>query len=60
LEFLKECDNKNLIFCNYCKKNSPEMHLEVCSTCITTVYCDHLCQRNDWNEHKKVCNKIVL
>ncbi|KAF2870275.1 hypothetical protein BDV95DRAFT_595804 [Massariosphaeria phaeospora] len=27
-----------------------------CSRCKTTFYCSRICQRTDWNSHKKLCS----
>lgn len=41
--------------CENCDKFSLQMMR--CSVCKKAYYCNQECQRKDWQEHKKVCNK---
>jgi hypothetical protein len=53
---MKEYDDRNLLSCDYCN-NKSDLNLELCSKCMSCLYCNQECQRNHWSEHKKVCKK---
>jgi ankyrin repeat protein len=55
ISIYREFDDRNLIFCSYCRKNNPEYYLFMCGGCYSRLYCNQECQRNDWSEHKKRC-----
>lgn len=49
-----------------CKKCNKEDASEKCGHCKTVCYCDKLCQKEDWSDHKNICklynkpvNKII-
>jgi len=42
--------------CTTCKKVS--ITLKRCSRCRHARYCSVKCQRKDWHQHKKGCNKV--
>jgi hypothetical protein len=37
-----------------------KLHLLKCSKCEGAYYCSTKCQKEDWNEHKKICNDTKL
>ncbi|ESK82379.1 hypothetical protein Moror_12196 [Moniliophthora roreri MCA 2997] len=38
----------------------PTQRVKLCSGCLTTVYCSHLCQKIDWKAgHRETCKDIV-
>lgn len=41
--------------CRVCAKTVE--HLKKCSVCRAVSYCSVDCQKVDWNQHKKVCQK---
>lgn len=43
------------IRCNYCEATNND--LLKCGACVSTFYCNIICQRNDWNNHTIYCNK---
>lgn len=43
--------------CNFCHKKENNMTLLRCSKCKLVFYCDEVCQKMDWNEHKLYCCK---
>jgi tetratricopeptide (TPR) repeat protein len=43
--------------CYYCKK--PETNLKKCTYCFTAQYCGKQCQKSDWNNHKKLCDRLL-
>jgi hypothetical protein len=43
--------------CYYCKK--PEKKLKQCTNCFTAQYCGRECQKSDWKNHKKVCDRFL-
>lgn len=43
------------ISCDTCLKSTG--NLMCCSICKDIYYCSVACQKKDWNEHKKQCNK---
>lgn len=45
---------KSLAMCENCKDYTQETWQ--CRRCMA-VYCSHVCQKNDWSEHKKECIK---
>jgi hypothetical protein len=45
--------------CFGCKKEFPKEELRQCSHCEYSKYCSQKCQKNDWPDHKIVCNTIV-
>lgn len=44
-------------FCYYCKK--PEKNLKQCGKCFTAQYCGKQCQKNDWQNHKMKCDRLL-
>ena len=56
ISIYREFDDRNLIFCSYCRKNNPEYYLFICGGCYSRLYCNRECQRSDFSEHKKICN----
>ena len=42
---------------NSCKKCGKTDNLKSCGACKKVKYCGITCQKSDWKEHKKVCNK---
>jgi len=43
--------------CAFCHKYGTEFKL--CSRCQSAYYCSGECQKDDWKNHKKICNKII-
>ena len=43
--------------CYYCRK--PEKSLKKCINCFTAQYCGKQCRRNDWKNHKEVCDRLL-
>jgi len=44
--------------CKVCKQPPKKgCNFQVCSRCQTAYYCSTKCQKMDWTNHKKVCNK---
>lgn len=43
--------------CNKCK--NKENVSNVCSICKDIHYCDNICQKADWKEHKKICKPFM-
>jgi hypothetical protein len=37
------------------KKAAADVQLLACSRCLKTYYCSAVCQKQDWNQHKKTC-----
>jgi hypothetical protein len=38
---------------------SPEIMLQYCAACQSTLYCSRACQRKDWNtQHKQICKLL--
>jgi hypothetical protein len=33
-----------------------DVNLKKCSRCKTVKYCSRACQKDDWKEHRAVCN----
>ena len=42
--------------CTYC--HNDQVELSHCSRCKTTYYCNQDCQRSDWPNHKKTCQRL--
>lgn len=42
-------------YCNFCKSFNKNQQLKRCTKCLNVAYCNSECQRNDWNEHQRVC-----
>lgn len=42
---------------NSCKRCGKTDNLKSCGACKKVKYCGTTCQKSDWKEHKKVCNK---
>ena len=40
-----------------CKRYGKTDNLKSCGACKKVKYCGTTCQKSDWKEHKKVCNK---
>ncbi|NGX31949.1 MAG: hypothetical protein K940chlam8_01336, partial [Chlamydiae bacterium] len=60
LDIAKKKNHKNIVklfekykACSVCKKSTKNR----CGVCMSVYYCGHVCQREDWKKHKKVCNK---
>ncbi len=43
--------------CNFCDNID---NLKCCSQCKNTYYCDKICQKKDWNNHKKNCFAVCV
>jgi len=43
--------------CTVCDKVGD---IKVCSSCKELLYCSSECQKKDWPEHKKVCQKVKV
>lgn len=48
--------NSNMKTCNFCSKSSPD--LKVCGSCKYAHYCSRECQKQDWDIHQGLCNKL--
>ena len=55
LEEMTEKVNNVLVTCTYCKNHGRRKELQVCSNCKIARYCNEICQRKDWNSHKRIC-----
>jgi hypothetical protein len=45
--------------CSVCKAEaSPDLELQYCDACQSALYCSNICQTNDWEKHKKICNLL--
>ena len=42
--------------CAWCSNRSG--HLALCQRCRCVRYCDDVCQKAHWPQHKKTCNKV--
>jgi tetratricopeptide (TPR) repeat protein len=53
----QKADNpsKTVKLCAHCKSSKPKMLK--CGRCLTVHYCDRECQKADYPEHKKTCQK---
>jgi len=51
----KKKEIENRFTCAICKKTGNK--LKKCGRCKIVYYCSAKCQRKDWKEHKKVCQK---
>lgn len=59
----KNMTMKTIPRCSCCQKLSK--HALVCSGCQINRYCDRICQKKDWREHKRLCvpmrdNDVVM
>lgn len=64
IEESKECDEEELststdnesngftFECTDCGRLSPNMYM---CPCHTSVYCDEICQKRDWDRHQQYC-----
>lgn len=43
-----------------CGEKKPLSRLSACAGCQVNTYCCVDCQRNDWPEHSKVCQRLAL
>lgn len=41
--------------CNYCNHNELQVSLYKCSVCKNVYYCNKICQKEDYKNHKLVC-----
>lgn len=41
--------------CAYCAKKLLPEQVKKCSKCMSAIYCQPECQRNDWSKHKTRC-----
>ncbi|RWS11041.1 ubiquitin carboxyl-terminal hydrolase 19-like protein [Dinothrombium tinctorium] len=41
--------------CSYCKRSPEVGKLRRCTQCYRSSYCNQICQKKDWSEHKKTC-----
>ena len=47
-----------LLKCTHCgMMENDNVEAKVCSGCQSTFYCSRKCQKNDWQNHKKVCKE---
>ena len=47
-------------YCSFCSKEYSQQHSNFwqCSGCNVVYYCDKICQRKHWGEHKVLCNAL--
>ncbi|GKY99853.1 hypothetical protein MPSEU_000939000 [Mayamaea pseudoterrestris] len=45
--------------CDTCHKKHPYTRMKKCSRCRSATYCSIQCQKDDWENHKEACQKIV-
>ncbi len=46
--------------CDHCKRMLDRESLMLCKRCGVAQYCGKNCQRNDWNQHKKLCDATKI
>jgi hypothetical protein len=47
------------LYCHHCKESlSGKKQACMCSRCKTAVYCNAICQVNDWQLHKQICKSL--
>ena len=49
-------NNNNILYCNLCNHNSNQLKLSKCSKCKKVYYCNKICQKIDYINHKLICN----
>jgi hypothetical protein len=49
-------NHNNIIYCNLCNHNSNQLKLSKCSRCQKVYYCNKICQKIDFPNHKLVCS----
>lgn len=45
--------------CDTCHKKHPYTRMKKCSRCRSATYCCVQCQKDDWENHKEACQKIL-
>ncbi|KZW03512.1 hypothetical protein EXIGLDRAFT_664113 [Exidia glandulosa HHB12029] len=45
-------------FCFECRKEQQNGDLKRCSACASALYCDAVCQKKHWPEHKRLCRPV--
>ena len=58
VQFAKERTKKHKSVCVWCQK-SNEGRLKKCGRCRSCYYCDSVCQKLHWSEHKRSCYEYV-
>ena len=53
IEFVRK--NNNINYCNVCNHSSNQLKLSKCSRCKKILYCNKICQKIDYNNHKSIC-----
>ena len=48
---------KDFLVCKCCNKRL--LKFKMCGICNSTLYCDKICQLNDWDNHRECCTKLV-
>ena len=49
--------NRNYATCAYCNHIALQCNILKCTKCKVVSYCNKQCQRLNWIDHKKICNK---
>ena len=45
--------------CGHCEcEETPVMKFSVCSSCRKVAYCNEICQRSAWPDHKAYCRQV--
>lgn len=47
---------RKLNYCHVCRRNNMQKYLFKCSVCKDTRYCSMICQKLDWDGHRKICS----
>ncbi|OEU15488.1 hypothetical protein FRACYDRAFT_218313 [Fragilariopsis cylindrus CCMP1102] len=45
--------------CFISEDDMDNVNLKQCSGCKTVKYCSRSCQKDDWKEHRHICNAVV-
>ena len=48
-------NNKHVMYCNVCGRHEFQSKVARCSKCKKIVYCGRICQKTDYDIHKKLC-----